>query len=189
MDAQAVRTVLAESAAVDGLVATWEDVARPVLVAVAERWESDGRGVEIEHLVSDCVTGVYNAHAVHAPVDPALRPVLLAAMPGELHVLPVTVLSAVLAERGLPCRPLGADLPADALADAVRRIAPAALVLWSQMTESGDAGVVESLPRTRPRHRLFVGGAGWDGVALPASTTRLTSLAEAADVLTRVVTG
>ncbi|MBN9108730.1 MAG: MerR family transcriptional regulator [Pseudonocardia sp.] len=189
MDAQAVRDVLAESVAVDGLVTTWEDVARPVLVAVAERWESNGRGVEIEHLVSDCITSVYNAHAVGAPVDTGLRPVLLAAMPGELHVLPLNVLSAVLAEHGLPCRPLGADLPAVALVDAVRRVAPAALVLWSQMAESGDPEVVEALPRTRPRHRVFVGGTGWDGVALPASTTRLTSLAEAADVLIRVVTG
>lgn len=189
MDAQAVREVLAESVAADGLVTTWEDVARPVLVAVAERWESNGRGVEIEHLVSDCVTSVYNAASVGAPVDTGLRPVLLAAMPGELHVLPLNVLSAVLAGRGLPCRPLGADLPAAALAAAVRRVAPAALVLWSQLAESGDPAVVEGLPRTRPRHRVFVGGTGWDGVALPASTTRLTSLAEAADVLTRVVTG
>ncbi|GEL22799.1 MerR family transcriptional regulator [Pseudonocardia sulfidoxydans NBRC 16205] len=189
MDAQAVRGVLAESVAADGLVVTWDDVARPVLVAVAERWESNGRGVEIEHLVSDCVTSVYNAHSVGAPVDTGLRPVLLAAMPGELHVLPLNVLSAVLAERGLPCRPLGADLPAVALVDAVRRVAPAALVLWSQMAGSGDPEVVESLPRTRPRHRVFVGGTGWDGVALPSATTRLTSLAQAADVLTRVVAG
>ncbi|GAY10136.1 MerR family transcriptional regulator [Pseudonocardia sp. N23] len=187
LDVHAVRAVLTESIAADGLVATWDDVVCPVLVAVAERWESNGRGVEIEHLVSDAVATVYNANAAGSAVDPDLRPVLLAAMPGEHHVLPLTVLSAVLSARGLPCRPLGADLPAEALTAAVRRVAPAALVLWSQMAGSADADVVAGLPRTRPRHRVFVGGGGWDGVTLPATTTRLASLVEAADMLTGVV--
>jgi len=114
--------------------------------------------------------------------------VLLAGMPREQHVLPLTVLAAVLAERGIPCRPLGADLPANALADAVRRTAPAAVVLWSQVPETADADVVTGLPRTRPRHRLLVGGVGWDETLLPPAITRLSTLVDAADLLTRVAT-
>lgn len=188
MDAEGIRAVLLDSVTADGLVVSWDQVARPVLVAVAQRWESTGRGVEIEHLVSDCVTAVFNARAVLAPARAGLRPVLLAGMPREQHVLPLTVLAAVLAERGIPCRPLGADLPADALADAVRRTAPAAVVLWSQVPETADADVVTGLPRTRPRHRLLVGGVGWDETLLPPAITRLSTLVDAADLLTRVAT-
>ena len=96
------------------------------------------------------------------------RPVLLAAMPTELHVVPLAVLAALLAERGVGCRSLGAALPADALAAAVRRTAPAAVVLWSQLPSTADPTVVTGLPVTRPRYRTFVAGPGWDGAALPS---------------------
>ena len=45
--------------AADGLVATWDEVARPVLAAVGERWATTGRGVEIEHLLSQCLVAVF----------------------------------------------------------------------------------------------------------------------------------
>jgi hypothetical protein len=188
MDSVAVRNLLAESIAAEGLVRSWETVVHPVLVALGDRWACTGSGVEVEHLVSDCVTAVYQAGTVAAEPSPGRRPVLLAGMPGELHVLGLTVLSAVLAERGVPCRPLGADLPADALRAAVRRTAPAALVLWSQMPGTADPGLLSTLPRTRPGFRTFVGGVGWDGADVPARVVWLHSLAEAADLLTTLVT-
>ncbi len=54
------------------------------------------------------------------------------AMPHEQHVLPLMVLGAALGDVGVPVRPLGGDLPAEALFAAVRRTAPAAVVLWSR---------------------------------------------------------
>ena len=112
--------------------------------------------------------------AAVAPADPVpapTRPVLLAAMPTELHVVPLAVLAALLAERGVGCRSLGAALPADALAAAVRRTAPAAVVLWSQLPVDGRpdrrhraAGDPPALPdlRRRPRlgRRRAAGGGG-----------------------------
>ncbi|GAA4713686.1 MerR family transcriptional regulator [Pseudonocardia yuanmonensis] len=185
MDAPAVRRLVDEAIEADGLVRTWDDVVRPVLCAVAERWESTGAGVEIEHMVSEAVTAVYGARAVAASRPGAdARPVLLAGSPGEWHHLPLAVLGAVLAERGVAYRPLGPDLPLDALVAAVRRTAPAAVVLWAQGPRTADPGLFAALPRTRPRLRSFAAGPGWAEVALPSRTDRLGSLTSAADLLT-----
>jgi hypothetical protein len=194
MDSVAVQRLVEESIAVDGLVVTWDEVARPVLAAVGERWAATGRGVEVEHLLSQCLVAVFTRVAATSvdgsgvPGGPGVpgapqqvRPVLLAAMPTELHVVPLAVLAALLTERGVGCRSLGAALPGDALAAAVRRTAPAAVVLWSQLPSTADVAVVTDLPVTRPRYRTFVAGPGWGGAALPPGVGVLSSLVDAGE--------
>ncbi len=177
LDSAAVRGLLTDALAAGGVAHAWDDVARPVLVAVAERWADTGAGVEIEHLISECVIGVFGAHAAAAPVPVTERPVLLAGMPDELHALPLAVLAAALADRGVECRSLGARLPATALVAAIRRTAPAAVVLWAQSPGTADAAVLRALPRTRPRFQTFVAGPGWQDV--PPRVVLLTTLADA----------
>jgi MerR family transcriptional regulator, light-induced transcriptional regulator len=183
LDPVAVRWLLDDSIRVVGPVVTWDEVVRPVLVALAERWTSTGAGVEIEHLVSECVGGAYGVWAAAAPPPGEGRPVLLAGVPGELHALPLAVLAAVLAHERVACRQLGANLPGDALASAVRRTAPAVVVLWSQMPGGADPGLLRGLPRTRPRFRTFVAGPGWSAVGLPPRAGRLVSLQQAVDLV------
>jgi len=189
LDADTVRGLLAESIAATGVQATWDDVTRPVLAAVAQRWVETGAGIEIEHLLSDCVTAVFSAVAATAAPAETARPVLLAGMAGDHHRLPLVVLATTLAQRGVSCRSLGADLPPTALATAIRRTAPAALLLWSQLRSTADAQIVRSLPRTRPGYRGFVAGPGWAGVDLPPQIGRLGSLEEATDALSAAATG
>lgn len=179
MDPVAASRLLEESIATDGTVTTWDEVARPVLSAVGQRWAASGRGIEVEHLLSECLIAVFGARAVAAHANGPARPVLLAGMPSELHVVPLAVLAAVLAERGVAARSLGPALPASALVAAVRRTAPAAVVLWSQLSPTADVGVIAALPVTRPRFRTYVAGPGWDGAALPRGVEQLGSLAEA----------
>jgi hypothetical protein len=183
LDFPAARTVLVEAIAALGVVTAWDEVARPVLAAVAGRWAMTGAGVEVEHLLSQSVTAVFSAHVVGQDGEPEGRPVLLAGMPQEHHTLPLLVLGAALGDQGVPVRPLGADLPAVALVAAVRRTAPAAVVLWSQLPSSADAALVDALPETRPRARTFVAGPGWVDVELPARVQRLTTLVQAVDAL------
>ena len=103
---------------------------------------------------------------------------LLAGMPGEQHMLPMVVLSAALAGRGVPCRPLGANLPVDALVAAIRRTAPSVVVLWAQVAESADVEALRSLPRTRPRFRTFAAGPGWADSRCRRRIERLDSLVD-----------
>jgi transposase-like protein/methanogenic corrinoid protein MtbC1 len=183
LDADTVRELLVDAIAATGMHATWNDVVRPVLAAVAQRWVETGAGIEIEHLLSDCVTGVFSAVAANAAPVGTARPVLLAGMAGDQHRLPLVVLAATLAERGVSCRSLGSDLPPTALAAAIRRTAPAAVLLWSQLSSTADPQALRALPRTRPGYRGFVAGPGWVGVELPPQVGRLGSLEEATDAL------
>jgi len=183
LDFPAARTVLVEAVDTLGVVATWDDVARPVLAAVARRWATTGAGVEIEHLLSQSIAAVFSAHALAKGEAPEGRPVLLAGMPHERHTLPLLVLAAALGDRSVPVQPMGTDLPRPALHAAVRRTAPAAVVLWSQTAATADVGLLDSLPETRPRSRTFVAGPGWEDLGLPARVQPLTSLAQAVDAL------
>ena len=111
LDAEAVRGLLNESITAVGAQVTWDAVVRPVLAAVGQRWADTGTGIEIEHLLSDCVTGVFSALAASTPTPATTRattrPVLLAGMADDQHRLPIVVLSATLAQRGVACRSIG----------------------------------------------------------------------------------
>jgi MerR family transcriptional regulator, light-induced transcriptional regulator len=185
LDADAVRRLLNESITALGAQATWDVAVRPVLVAIAQRWADTGTGIETEHLLSNCVTGVFSALAAATPTT-TTRPVLLAGMAGDQHQLPIVVLSATLAQRGVTCRSLGPDLPADALVAAIRRTAPAALLLWSQLSDTADPDLLTAVPRTRPGFRIFIGGPGWAGVPTGPRIVWLSSLQEATDAITAV---
>ena len=188
LDAEAVRDLLGDSIAAVGVEETWDDVVRPVLGGIAQRWVETGEGIETEHLLSDCVTAVFSALATTllTPASTRLRtrrPVLLAGMAGDQHRLPLVVLATTLAQHGVISRSLGTDLPGIALAAAIRRTAPAAVLLWSQLAESADTDVLTSLPRTRPAFRTFVAGPGWSEATLPAQVVHLSSLQEATRII------
>jgi hypothetical protein len=185
LDPAAVDAVLLEAVDALGVIGAWDEVARPVLVAVAERWERTATGVEVEHLLSECLLRVFHRVVDQAPVAHTARPVLLAAVPDEAHSLPLSALAAVLAERGVGTRLLGASLPEPSLRAAVRRIGPAAVLLWAHASGPHLVDLVGDLPRTRLRCRWFVGGPGWDGQDLPAEVERCHTLTEAANRLQR----
>ncbi|MFE9744901.1 MerR family transcriptional regulator [Saccharothrix saharensis] len=187
MDSAAVQSLLADAIEADGVITTWDEVVRPVMAAISARWEHSGAGVEVVHLVEECALAalVRATPVVTSPRNH--RPVLLACMPDERHNLPLYPLAAVLALRGVGVRQLGAALPADALAAAVRRTAPAAVVLWAQLPRYADPGVVTALPRTRQQVRVFAGGPGWERGVVPQPAERITTLPTAADAIERAV--
>ena len=93
------------------MVPTWEHVLRPVLAAAGARWAATGEGVEVEHLLSECVTlALREAAAGEALTE--RRPVLLACAPEDQHALPLHAVAAGLAERGVASRVLGGSMPA-----------------------------------------------------------------------------
>ena len=167
-----------------GIITTWDDVARPVLSALAERWARTGTGIELEHLLTEALTSVMASITMTTTPPTTTRPVLLGTMTGELHALPLRVLAATLTERGVTTNMLGADLPLTALTAAITRTAPAAIFLWSQTHNTTNPATLAQLPRTRPRTRCYVGGPGWNTTQLPPTIVTLNTLHEASTVLT-----
>lgn len=183
LDTQAAQRLLVQCTSTSGVLRTWEDVVRPVMGAISERWGYTGAGIEAEHLLSEVVTAVLARTSVDAPPAVSARPVLLGSLPGERHSLPLRALAATLAQRGVATSLVGADLPVDSLVAAIHRTAPGAVFLWAQRAGTADPSAADRLPRTRPRTRCYVGGPGWDPAELPDAVVLLSSLGEADEVL------
>ncbi len=161
MDSPGAQRLLADAFDSLGVAAAWAEVITPVSAAIMARWETSGLGVETEHLLRECVLAalVRVTPVVSAPRN--ARPVLLACAPREHISLPLYALVAALAAREIGTRMLGAALPADALAAAIRRTAPSAVVLWAQAPRHADPALAKKLPTNRTRCRLLFGGPGW----------------------------
>lgn len=177
LDALACNEVLTRSLTDRGAVATWEDLVRPVMGAIGDRWQRTTRGVEIEHSFSVVVASQLARHSMDLPRAANDRPVLMASVPEEMHDLPLSALQAALAEVGIRAHMLGARTPADALADAVSRLGPPVVVLWAQLGVSA----VPAIPAMRPTPEVILGGPGFSGVR-----TRLPMAVGLVDAVGRV---
>lgn len=196
LDAPAVERLLAQVVEKHGLARAWQDVMVPALHAVGRNWESSGdRYVEVEHLLSWHVSTVLRRST--PPPAPhggsmAPGPVVLACVPGEEHTLPLEALNAVLGGLGLPTRMLGAAVPTEAVTAAVRRLGPAAVVLWAQARSTASvplarhvAGMEWGVKGARRQPLVVLGGPGWAGHSAPGML-RPTGLLEATEMLSGV---
>jgi DNA-binding transcriptional MerR regulator len=182
LDAATVRRILDEAVRGLGVVDAWDQVVRPVLVGVGTRHAATGRLVEVEHLLSGCVSAALAA----VPRADAPATILLACADEEQHTLALEAVFAALAERGVAARMLGARVPTAALLDAIVRTGPDALLLWSQTRATGDTKVLhEVLDLRRPPTSLLVGGPGW-GEPPPPPVIAVPTLPAAVAVLTSV---
>ncbi|MEH1026327.1 MULTISPECIES: MerR family transcriptional regulator [Micromonospora] len=179
LDAAAINETIAHTLAASGVVATWENLLRPVLVGVGERHAATGALVEVEHLISRCVSEAFAATSrAYAPTGPAR--ILLSCADEEQHSLPLEALAAALAEVGISYRMLGARVPLAALVEAVTRTGPAAVVLWSHTRATADpAQLVALLAAPRRPLLILAAGPGWQADTLPAGVVRPFDLAEA----------
>jgi MerR family transcriptional regulator, light-induced transcriptional regulator len=161
LDASGCDQVISNSLENHGVVWTWENVLIPVLVALGEKWEQTGEGVEQEHLIAESITGLFRNRANSVSEPENARPVLLACAPHELHTIPMYAIAAGLAEQNIACRVLGARMPAEALANAAKKIGPSAIVVWSQSQGTADITIWEAVEPMRPAPLLMSAGPGW----------------------------
>lgn len=182
LDGPAVGQVVREHLERSGLQATWERLLVPVLVAAGRRWEQTGRGVEVEHLLSEAILGAFRTRSRQLPDPLPGQPVLLACAESELHALPLHAVAAGLRERGVATRFLGAQVPRDALASAVRRSGPVAVFVYAHLLLRDSVEQLAALPSVRPAPLVVVGGPGWPE-ALPAGVRRVDGLGEAVEAL------
>lgn len=184
LDSQAITRLVTESVHRRGVVWTWDRLLVPVLVGVGTKWQSSGKGVEVEHVLSASIIAAL-ADSVDQPSAPVNhRRVLLSAAEEEQHVLPLHALAAALAERHVASQFLGARMPAAALAQVVRRAGPAVVFVWSQLPSTGKAAFLALLPDQRPAAVVVAGGPGWQE-PMPVGVHRSRDLAEAVALIVR----
>jgi MerR family transcriptional regulator, light-induced transcriptional regulator len=180
LDPQACAELLASSLARRGVLVSWQDMVIPVLRGVGDRWRATGRGVEIEHLLTECVEDALREVTRHISQPRRTAPVLLAAPDIEAHDLPLHALAAALAENSVPVRMFGAGVPLGALADAVSRIGAGVVFLWAQgAARRLDPASLSVIPDLRPRPLLVLGGPGWRPGGTDHSVRRVDDLAGA----------
>jgi MerR family transcriptional regulator, light-induced transcriptional regulator len=179
LDSAGMREILERAIEADDVVATWDNVLRPVLVGIGKRHVVTRSLVDVEHLLSRTSSEVLGA--VPRPASTTTRArILLACTDEEQHSLPLEALAAALAQAGVACRMLGARVPPGALIDSVRRTGPAVVVLWAHAAETADVNQLRGL-LAGPRRPLLVlaGGPGWDPESLPSEVVTPASLRDA----------
>lgn len=186
LDGVACQRIIQETIERRGVVWTWDHLLVPVLTGVGQRWETSGRGIDVEHVLSDAVHASLadRARELKDPVNARL--VLLAAADEETHFLPLWAVAAALAERRIGSRMLGARVPQETLLQAVRRTGPAAVFIWAQIPGSARISALGELPALRPAPTVLAGGPGWHG-SPPPGVSVATDLTEAVARLSRAL--
>jgi DNA-binding transcriptional MerR regulator len=147
-----------------GVESAWSDVIVPALFAIGEEWETNQKGIEVEHLFSETLKRVLHNRLVSLKNPINARPVLLAAVGEEQHSLAIHALAASLCERNIETFVLGARTPLEALSAMVARCAPPAIFLWAQLPANAEEKYWRDIPPVRPAPRIVVGGPGWDAL-------------------------
>ena len=134
----------------------------PLLFLVGNEWEASGKGIEVEHLLTELLISILRESTVEFTKPVNAHPVLLASVGEELHSLALHALAAALAERKIESYFLGPRTPHDALCAMITRAAPPAVFLWAQLPQNADPKFFNELPAIRPMPRVVLGGPGWD---------------------------
>lgn len=176
LDEPRVRRLAAELIAGHGVVAAWQEVLAPFLIELGDRVRKRGAGIEVEHLAS---AGLLHAlRGVPYPDRDGVLTALLSCAPDEQHTVALEALGAALSEVDCRWRSLGARVPSTALRDALERLRPAVVVIWAHHVDL--AATVPIAELSRGADAVFLAaGPGWDGLPLPASVRRPTTLADA----------
>ena len=161
-DKDFIKSELRKDLAHYGVDSTWSQVMSPLLILVGKDWEETGKGIDVEHLLTEVLIGILRdcVKEVKQPLNS--RPVLLAAVGAELHSLALHALAAALAERRIETHFLGSRTPLEAISATMKRSAPPAVFLWAQLQENALPEYFQELPVMRPAPRIVLGGPGWD---------------------------
>jgi methanogenic corrinoid protein MtbC1 len=162
LDRNFVEAILRKDIEKYGVIDSWQEVIVPVLIIVGDAWAETGTGIEVEHLLSETITGILRERSKQLKTPLNARPVLLASVGEELHCLALHALHAALSEARIECNFLGARTPLEALSNVVTRSAPPAVFLWAQLSKNGDPKFFRDIPAIRPAPRFILGGPGWD---------------------------
>lgn len=186
IDQTACVSIISDSLQEIGVIQTWNQLLLPVLKSVGEMWELRQCGIEVEHVLSTAVQVELSAYAFEAATKATRGMVLLGAVEGDGHQLPLWAVGAALAEEGIRFVHLGGGLPLENLSDVISRTGPNGVFLWSQLQGSADANLLRGLPSLRPSPRIVIGGPGWRNTP-PRGVHAAGSLSSAVALMSEII--
>lgn len=138
------------------------EVIGPAMAQIGDAWQDGKFSVATEHLATNYLRQRLLMWMVNSPPPRQVSPILLACGPNEWHEGGLLVLGALLRRRRWPIAYLGQSVPLPDLAEFVRQIRPALVVLVA-MTENTAAELVEwpqHMPEVAQRGTPIVAYAG-----------------------------
>lgn len=162
LDKKFIEAALRKDLAQHGVQTSWSEVMVPLLVIVGNEWEASGKGVEVEHLLTEVLIGILREQVEEIKKPVNARPVLLASVGEEVHSLALHALAAALAERKIETYFLGTRTPLEALCAVITKSAPPAVFLWAQLSKNANPKYFNEIPSIRPMPRVVLGGPGWN---------------------------
>ena len=145
----------------------FQQVIAPAMYGIGELWERGAITVADEHLATALTHRVLAAlrppilaEADAGGAGPERRSAMLATVQGEQHALGLRMVADVLEDAGYRAIYLGADVPTEALLQAVASLSPDLLALSVTMPELAVSleETVATVRRTHPHLELLVGG-------------------------------
>jgi methanogenic corrinoid protein MtbC1 len=141
-----------------------DEIIAPALWHVGVLWERGKISVADEHLATEISIRVLalQREAQRVAQTRGEYRIVLAAPPGELHVVALRMVDNLLRNAGYEVAMLGSDVPIDALATLVSRRPPDVVCMTFTMSEpAGDVqATISALHRRWPSVGFVIGGAG-----------------------------
>jgi MerR family transcriptional regulator, light-induced transcriptional regulator len=163
----------------------------PGLRDVGRRWELGLVDVGVEHVVTAEVRRWIARRTGTTPLR-AVRPVLLAAAPGNRHTVALEAFGMILDRRGWPTCQLGADSPVSAIRTALTTSGATAAVVTAHQVSRRRAAIGALAALRSERISLFFAGAAFDSARhrrdVPGRYLG-TVLPDAADVVRQALAG
>lgn len=151
---------------------------------VGESWMRGALQVAEEHLYSEAVSRVMRETLAGMPSGVMTPRVMLTTPPGELHLLGLLMVEALLRLDGCETIAFGAQMPVMDIAFAAGKHQVDVVILsFSGAYEGNPASVIELLTSQLPQHvSLWVGGSGCRNLRqLPPQVVHLQQLAQLPD--------
>lgn len=172
-DEEAANAVLDRTLSGFSLEAFTDGVVLPAMTMIGRRWVGGEVSVAQEHFASSVIRG--RLLALARDWGSGIGPLaVLACPPGELHDLGLISFGLALRNQGWRITYLGPNTPLDTLADAVRRLDPAVVVLSSAVPECLVAAE-KGLSELASMVSVWIGGPGADEQIASRSGTHLLS--------------
>lgn len=157
-----------------------KNVVIPLMHDVGQRWANGTLSVAAEHMVSTSVRSLLgNGMKMLAPGNRPIH-IIFTTPEGELHELGALIAALLAQGQGLQTHYLGAQLPADDIAEAAQKIGANIVCLGSQNARAHKGKrEITKIRQALPEHvELWLGGQGFSEADCVAGTRYLKTMAD-----------